>query len=96
MDTEFARKATDIVGLYLHPPENAVVGCVDEKPHIQVLERGQGLAAITQRKGTKLKGFSHCYKRRGTTTLFAALEVATARCKRGIVPDPDGGSFSIS
>ena len=74
-DPEFARKAADVVGLYLDPPDNAVVLAVDEKPHIQALERAQGWLRLPN--GQALSGFSHGYKRYGTTTLFAALEVAT-------------------
>jgi transposase len=80
-DPEFARKAADIVGLYLAPPENAVVICVDEKPHIQALERAQGWLRMPN--GTALTGQSHQYKRHGTTTLFAALEVATGEVRAG-------------
>jgi len=80
-DPQFAEKAADIVGLYLHPPENAVVLSVDEKPHIQALERAQGYLKLPN--GRALRGFSHDYKRHGTTTLFAALEVATGRVKAG-------------
>ncbi len=72
-DPEFARKAADIVGLYLDPPLGAVVLSVDEKPAIQVLERAQGWLRLPS--GQALKGFSHEYKRHGTSTLFAALEV---------------------
>ena len=78
-DPEFTRKAADIVGLYLNPPENAVVISVDEKPAIQALERAQGWLRLPD--GQALKGFSHEYKRHGTTTLFAALEVATGQVK---------------
>jgi transposase len=80
-DPEFARKAADIVGLYLHPPENAVVLSIDEKPHIQALERAQGWLRLPD--GKALTGFSHEYKRHGTSTLFAALEVATGQIKAG-------------
>lgn len=78
-DPEFGAKAADVVGLYLRPPENAVVLCVDEKPHIQVLERAQGWLRLPN--GKALNGFSHCYKRHGTSTLFAALEVATGQVR---------------
>jgi len=78
-DPEFAPKAAEIVGLYLAPPENAVVICVDEKPHIQALERAQGYLRLAD--GKTLTGFSHEYKRHGTSTLFAALEVATGMVK---------------
>ena len=80
-DPEFARKAADVVGLYLDPPENAVVLAVDEKPHIQALERAQGWLRLPD--GKALTGFSHGYKRHGTTTLFAALEVATGQVVGG-------------
>jgi transposase len=76
-DPEFARKAADIVGLYLDPPLGAVVLSVDEKPAIQVLERAQGWLRLPN--GEALKGFSHEYKRHGTTTLFAALEVLSGQ-----------------
>jgi len=78
-DPEFAAKAADVVGLYLAPPENAVVLCVDEKPSIQALERAQGYLKLPN--GRTLTGQSHDYKRNGTTTLFAALEVATGKVK---------------
>jgi transposase len=80
-DPEFARKAADIVGLYLDPPENALVLCVDEKPHIQALERAQGWLRLPN--GKALTGYNHEYTRHGTTTLFAALEVATGLVKTG-------------
>ena len=80
-DPEFARKAADIIGLYLDPPENAMVLCIDEKPHIQALERAQGWLKLPN--GRALTGYSHHYKRHGTTTLFAALEVATRQVNTG-------------
>lgn len=83
-DPEFGPKAADVAGLYLSPPENAVVLCVDEKPHIQVLERAQGWLRLPN--GKALNGFSHCYKRHGTSTLFAALEVATGQVQIGHYP----------
>jgi len=76
-DLEFAPKAAEIVGLYLAPPENAVVLCVDEKPSIQALERAQGYLRLPN--GKAVRGQSHEYKRHGTTTLFAALEVETGK-----------------
>lgn len=76
-DPEFAAKAADIVALYLHPPENAIVLAVDEKPHIQALERAQGYLRLPN--GRALTGFAHEYKRHGTSTLFAALTVATGQ-----------------
>ena len=80
-DPEFAPKAAEIVGLYLAPPENAVVVCVDEKPAIQALERAQGYLRLPN--GRALTGFSHHYKRHDTTTLFAALETTTGLVKAG-------------
>jgi transposase len=74
-DPQFAQKAADIVGLYLDPPENAVVISVDEKPAIQALERAQGWLRLPN--GRALRGQNFEYKRHGTTTLFAALEVHT-------------------
>ena len=76
-DPEFASKAADVVGLYMAPPDNAVVICVDEKPSIQALERAQGYLKLPN--GRALTGHSHDYKRHGTTTLFAAFEVATGK-----------------
>jgi transposase len=78
-DPEFGAKAADIVGLYLNPPENALVLAVDEKPSIQALERAQGYLRLPD--GKAVNGFSHCYKRHGTTTLFAALEITTGQVK---------------
>ena len=78
-DPEFGPKAADVVGLYLNPPENALVLAVDEKPSIQALERAQGYLRLPN--GKALTGFSHCYTRHGTTTLFAALEVTTGLVK---------------
>lgn len=80
-DPEFARKAAEVVGLYLDPPENAVVLSVDEKPHIQALERAQGYLKLPN--GKAVTGFSHEYKRHGTTTLFAALNIATGQVQAG-------------
>ena len=76
-DPEFVAKAADVVGLYMAPPENAIVICVDEKPSIQALERAQGYLKLPN--GRALTGHSHDYKRHGTTTLFAAFEVATGK-----------------
>lgn len=74
-DPEFAAKAAEIVGLYLDPPEGALVLAVDEKPHIQALERAQGYLKLAN--GRALRGQSHDYKRHGTSTLFAAFDVAS-------------------
>lgn len=80
-DPEFGPKAADVVGLYLNPPEQALVLSVDEKPHIQALERAQGFLRLPD--GKAVNGFSHCYKRHGTTTLFAALDVLTGEVRAG-------------
>jgi transposase len=75
-DPKFLEKLTDVVGLYLNPPEKAIVLCVDEKSQIQALDRTQpGLPLKKGRCGT----MTHDYKRNGTTTLFAALEVAQGK-----------------
>jgi transposase len=75
-DPDFAKKVKDIVGLYLNPPEKALVLAVDEKSQIQALDRTQpGLPIKKGRAGT----MTHDYKRHGTTTLFAALDVATGK-----------------
>jgi len=71
-DPKFVEKLTDVVGLYLNPPEKVLVLCVDEKSQIQALDRTQpGLPLKKGRCGT----LTHDYKRNGTTTLFAALSV---------------------
>ena len=81
-DPELEAKVVDVVGLYLNPPQNAVVLCVDEKSQIQALERA---APILPMQPHLIERRSHDYRRHGTTTLFAALNVATgkvtARCQ---------------
>ncbi len=73
-DKDFERKLADVIGLYLNPPENSIVFCVDEKSQIQALERTQLplRAGIPERQ-------THDYFRHGTTTLFAALQVASGK-----------------
>ena len=71
-DPRFTEKLTDVVGLYLNPPEKAIVLCVDEKSQIQALDRTQ--ASLPMKKG-RAGTMTHDYKRNGTTTLFAALDV---------------------
>jgi len=73
-DPEFAAKAAEIVGLYLDPPEGALVVAVDEKPHIQALERVQGYLRLPN--GRAVSGRAHDYMRHGTSTLFAAFNIA--------------------
>jgi len=80
-DPEFAQKAADIIGLYLDPPDHAVILAVDEKPCIQALEREQGWLRLPN--GRALTGRSHEYTRHGTTTLFAALNIATGEVQAG-------------
>ena len=73
-DPEFEEKVVDVVGLYMNPPDKALVLCVDEKSQIQALDRSQpGLPLKPGRAAT----MTHDYKRHGTTTLFAALDVRT-------------------
>lgn len=74
-DPEFVPKAADIVGLYLNPPENALVLSVDEKPSIQALERRTGY--VQTDSGKIVRGYKSTYKRHGTLNLFSALQVAT-------------------
>jgi putative transposase len=81
-DPFFVEKVRDIVGLYVSPPENAVVLCVDEKSQIQALERTQPMLPMGL---GYVEGVTHDYERHGTTTLFAALDIANgdiiAQCK---------------
>ena len=73
-DPPFEEKLTDVVGLYLNPPEQAVVLCMDEKSQVQALDRTQ--PSLPMKKG-RAGTMTHDYKRNGTTTLFAALDVLT-------------------
>lgn len=75
-DPFFVEKVRDIVGLYLNPPENAVVLCVDEKSQIQALERSQPMLPMGL---GYVEGVTHDYQRHGTTTLFAALDTAQGK-----------------
>lgn len=75
-DPLFVEKVRDIVGLYLHPPDRALVLCVDEKAQIQALNRTQPL--LPMRPG-QIKRRTHDYQRHGTTSLFAALDVASGK-----------------
>jgi len=75
-DPQFVTKLVDVVGLYMNPPEHAVVLSVDEKSQVQALERSQPLLPL--REGLAAR-HTHDYKRHGTTTLFAALDMATGR-----------------
>ena len=73
-DPKFLEKMTDVVGLYLNPPENAIVLCADEKSSVQALDRTQ--ASLPMIPG-RAQSMTHDYRRHGTTTLFAALDVLT-------------------
>jgi len=75
-DKHFEEKLVDVVGLYLDPPEKAVVLCMDEKSQIQALDRTQ--ASLPMKKG-RAETMTHDYKRNGTTTLFAALDVLSGK-----------------
>jgi putative transposase len=81
-DPYFVEKLRDVVGLYLNPPDKALVLCVDEKSQVQALERTQPMLPLGL---GHVEGVTHDYKRHGTTTLFAALDVLTgqllAQCK---------------
>lgn len=82
-DPEFVEKLRDVVGLYVEPPERAVVFAFDEKSQIQALDRTQpGLPLKKGRAGT----MTHDYKRHGTTTLFAALDIATGEVLHECMP----------
>jgi transposase len=75
-DPEFAAKVKDIVGLYLNPPEHAIVLSIDEKTGIQALERTQPPLPLRSGRATR---HTHDYKRHGVVDLYAALEVATGK-----------------
>lgn len=82
-DPELVGKVTDVVALYLAPPENAIVLCVDEKSQIQALDRTQPLLPMQPHL---IERRSHDYVRHGTTTLFAALEISTGKVTASLKP----------
>ncbi|WP_199435277.1 IS630 family transposase [Qaidamihabitans albus] len=82
-DPELVAKVTDVVGLYLAPPENAVVLCIDEKSQIQALDRTQPMLPMLPGRTERR---THDYLRHGTTTLFAALEIATGKVTGAVKP----------
>jgi transposase/transposase-like protein len=82
-DPELVAKVTDVVGLYLAPPENAVVLCVDEKSQIQALDRTAPMLPLQPGLPERR---THDYRRHGTTTLFAALDVATGKVTSACKP----------
>jgi transposase len=91
-DPEFVAKLRDVVGLYVNPPKRAVIFSVDEKSQIQALDRTQpGLPLKKGRAGT----VTHDYKRHGTTTLFAALDVATGTVQHECRPEHTHKDFLV-
>ncbi|HEY8294730.1 MAG TPA: IS630 family transposase [Micrococcaceae bacterium] len=82
-DPRFEEKLIDVVGLYLNPPEKAMVLCMDEKSSIQALDRTQPSLPMKKGRGETM---THDYKRNGTTTLFAALDVATGKVIGSCLP----------
>jgi transposase len=91
-DPELVAKVTDVVGLYLAPPENAIVLCVDEKSQIQALDRTQ--PTLPMQPGL-LERRTHDYVRHGTTTLFAALEIATGKVTDACYPRHRSDEFLL-
>jgi transposase len=89
-DRRFEEKLIDVVGLYLNPPDRAVVLCVDEKSQIQALDRTQ--KSLPMKKG-RAGTMTHDYKRNGTTTLFAALDVLTGVVIGQCLPRHRNGEF---
>ena len=84
-DPDFVAKVRDVVGLYMAPPDRAIVLCVDEKTQIQALDRSQPM--LPMRPGQPERR-SHDYTRHGTTSLFAALDVATGAGDRQVLSAP--------
>ncbi len=82
-DPRFEEKLIDVVGLYMDPPENAIVLCMDEKSSVQALDRTQPSLPIVKGRAQTM---THDYKRHGTTTLFAALDVLTGRVIGSCLP----------
>ncbi len=89
-DPLFEEKLIDVVGLYLSPPEQAIVLCMDQKSSIQALDRSQPSLPI--KKG-RARTMTHDYKRHGTTTLFAALDVVTGKVIGSCLPKHRHGEF---
>ena len=86
-DPELEAKVIDVVGLYLHPPAGALVLCVDERTHVQALNRTQPILPL--RPGLpegRTQGPTHDYKRNGTTNLYAALEIASGQVVHACQP----------
>jgi transposase len=91
-DPEFDAKLADVIGLYLDPPERALVLCVDEKSQIQALDRTQPM--LPMRPGSPARR-THDYTRHGTTTLFAALEVASGKVHGRCYPQHSHVEFLV-
>jgi transposase len=89
-DKRFEEKLVDVVGLYLNPPDKAVVLCMDEKSQIQALDRTQ--PTLPMKKG-RAGTMTHDYKRNGTTTLFAALDVLTGKVIGQCLPKHRNNEF---
>jgi len=89
-DPRFAEKAMDVVGLYLNPPDKAVVLSVDEKTQVQALERTQPLLPL--RPGSPAR-HTHDYRRHGVVDLYAALEVATGKLVHKLSDGNTGRDF---
>lgn len=89
-DPQFEEKVKDVVGLYLHPPEHAIVLSVDEKTSIQALERTQ--PPLPLRRGRAVR-HTHDYKRHGVVDLYTALEVATGKVTHKVTPSHTASDF---
>src|SRR5207245_7942943 len=90
-DPLFIEKIRDIVGLYMNPPDHAVVFCVDEKSQIQALDRTQPLLPLRPGQAERR---THDYERHGTTSLFAALNLKTSRVSTTRPPTGPGSTWS--
>ena len=84
-DPRFEEKLVDVVGLYMNPPEKAIVLCADEKSSVQALDRTQASLPMVKGRGETM---THDYKQHGTTTLFAALDVLTGTVIGQCMPHP--------
>jgi transposase len=89
-DPRFEEKLVDVVGLYLNPPEKAIVLCMDEKSSVQALDRTQPSLPLVKGRAATM---THDYKRHGTTTLFAALDVLTGKVIGSCLPRHRQGEF---
>ena len=89
-DPHFEEKLLDVVGLYLNPPDQAIVLCMDEKSSVQALDRTQASLPMVQGRAATM---THDYKRHGTTTLFAALDVLTGQVIGSCLPQHRHSEF---